>query len=102
MPRACSASSRTATGPSPSSATCRARDDSAAALTCSFTAPHWPIQAPPEITAKYKGRYDAGPEVLRLERLAKLKQLGLVPAGVEPHPVVAAFNSQDWDQLTAA
>ena len=76
--------------------------DPLALLTRSFTAPHWPIQAPPEVTAKYKGRYDAGPEVLRLERLQKLKSLGLVPSDVEPHPIVAAYNSQDWDKLSAA
>jgi len=27
-----------------------------------FQAPHWPLQAPQEIIAKYRGRYDAGPE----------------------------------------
>jgi arylsulfatase A-like enzyme len=58
-----------------------------------FTAPHctpisakwwqsswWsgPLQAPEEEVAKYKGRYDAGPEALRLERLERLKRLGLV------------------------
>ncbi|KAG9085767.1 hypothetical protein FRC07_013299, partial [Ceratobasidium sp. 392] len=34
-----------------------------------FTAPHWPLQAPPEITAKYAGRYDSGPHALRSHRL---------------------------------
>lgn len=41
-----------------------------------------PLQAPEEEVAKYKGRYDAGPEALRLERLAKLKELGLVAEDV--------------------
>jgi hypothetical protein len=41
-----------------------------------------PLQAPPEITAKYKGRYSDGPEALRLSRLAKLKELDLIGADV--------------------
>jgi arylsulfatase len=59
-----------------------------------------PLQAPQEIVDKYKGRYDAGPEVLRLERLAKLKELGLIDQDVEPHPVVAAYGTKEWDQLS--
>ncbi len=38
-----------------------------------FSAPHWPLQAPREIVEKYRGRYDAGPEALRQERLARLR-----------------------------
>jgi arylsulfatase A-like enzyme len=41
-----------------------------------------PLQAPREIIEKYKGRYDAGPEALRLDRLAKLKSLGLIEPDV--------------------
>ncbi|WP_242417640.1 arylsulfatase [Sphingomonas panni] len=50
-----------------------------------FTAPHWPLQAPPETIAKYKGRYDAGYEALRDARLARQKQLGLIPADAVAH-----------------
>ncbi len=63
-----------------------------------FSAPHWPLQAPVEIVDKYRGRYDAGPEVLRLERLAKLKTLGLIDADVEPHPLIE-LNTQ-WAALS--
>ncbi|MBD9481375.1 arylsulfatase [Pseudomonas sp. PDM14] len=63
-----------------------------------FSAPHWPLQAPADVVAKYAGRYDAGPDVLRQERLAKLQELGLSDASVEPHPV-RAFT-QEWDALT--
>ncbi|MCU1719474.1 arylsulfatase [Pseudomonas sp. 5P_3.1_Bac2] len=62
-----------------------------------FSAPHFPLQAPDELIAKYRGRYDAGPGVLREERLAKLKELGLVAEEVEAHPVVA--NTPEWDAL---
>ncbi|KAG8734909.1 hypothetical protein FRC10_011223, partial [Ceratobasidium sp. 414] len=65
-----------------------------------FTAPHWPLQAPPDITAKYASRYDAGPHVLRSQRLESLVKLGLIPQGITPHPIVPAYDSKDWDQLT--
>ncbi|MEK1904802.1 MAG: arylsulfatase [Pseudomonas sp.] len=63
-----------------------------------FSAPHWPLQAPQDVVAKYKGRYDAGPSVLRQERLARLKELGLVGENVEAHPVLPL--TQEWDKLT--
>lgn len=52
--------------------------------------PQGPLQAPEEEVEKYKGRYDAGPEALRLERLAKLKELGLVANDV--HRSVVAMT----------
>lgn len=65
-----------------------------------FTAPHWPLQAPQEYIKKYRGVYDDGPDALRARRLAKLKELGLVGADVEPHPVVAD-EVKEWADLTA-
>ncbi|MEC3948865.1 arylsulfatase [Sphingobium sp. HWE2-09] len=50
-----------------------------------YSTPHWPIQAPPEDIARYKGRYDAGYEALRDARLKRQKELGLVPADIQPH-----------------
>lgn len=64
-----------------------------------FTAPHWPLQAPEELVRKYRGVYDAGPDALRLRRLQRLKDMGLVPADVEPHPVVAD-EVKPWHELT--
>ncbi|WP_156686923.1 arylsulfatase [Mycobacterium sp. Marseille-P9652] len=66
-----------------------------------FQAPHWPLQAPRETIATYRGRYDAGPDALREERLAALKRLGLCPDDVEPHPVVAD-GAPEWADMTAA
>ena len=43
-----------------------------------FTAPHWPLQAPKALIAKYQGRYDAGPDALRSARLRRMKELGLL------------------------
>ncbi|KAG8687755.1 hypothetical protein FRC09_013307, partial [Ceratobasidium sp. 395] len=65
-----------------------------------FTVPHWPLQAPSEITAKYSGRYDDGPHALRSQRLESLSKLGLIPTGVTPHPVVPAYASKDWEELS--
>lgn len=45
----------------------------------SFTAPHWPLQAPDDAIKKYAGRYDAGYDALLDQRLQKLKTLGLLP-----------------------
>ena len=63
-----------------------------------FSAPHFPLQAPADLIAKYRGRYDAGPGVLRERRLAALKRLGLVAPDVVPHDVVA--NSAPWEELS--
>ncbi|WP_028449462.1 arylsulfatase [Chitinibacter tainanensis] len=63
-----------------------------------YSAPHWPLQAPDELIAKYADYYHAGPEALRQERLSRLKALGLVDAGVEAHPVVA--SNAEWEALS--
>lgn len=66
-----------------------------------FTAPHWPLQAPEESVKPYHGRYTEGPAALRLERLAALRDIGLIPADAIPHEVVAVPGEQpEWDQLT--
>lgn len=64
-----------------------------------FQAPHWPLHAPRETVAAYNGRYDAGPDALREERLAALVRLGLCPSDVEPHPVVAD-GAPEWADMT--
>lgn len=51
-----------------------------------FTAPHYPLHAPAEDIARHAGRYDAGYEVLRRERLARMEAMGLHAKGAEPHP----------------
>ncbi len=63
-----------------------------------FSAPHWPLQAPDDLVAKYRGRYDDGPDVLREQRLKRLIELGLCPPDVKPHPVVA--RSKAWGEMS--
>ena len=43
-----------------------------------YTAPHWPLHAHEEDIAKYKGRFDAGWDVLREERLDRLVKAGII------------------------
>jgi len=62
----------------------------------SFTAPHWPLQAPKEAYRKYEGQYDDGYEALRGQRIAGMRREGLLPynAPVAPLPVeVPSWNS---------
>ncbi|BCW88183.1 Arylsulfatase [Alphaproteobacteria bacterium SO-S41] len=77
----------------------RAKDDKPFFAYLAFSAPHWPLQAPDELIAKYRGRYDAGPEALRQARLVKLIELGLCPPDVVPHPVIA--KSKPWEEMSA-
>ncbi|TFK48816.1 arylsulfatase [Heliocybe sulcata] len=65
-----------------------------------FTAPHWPLQAPKEVMDKYRGWYDDGPAALRLKRLEKLKELGLIEPNVKPHDVVVVQGEPaEWDDM---
>ncbi len=64
----------------------------------SFTAPHWPLQAPDEYVSKYKGAYDDGYEVLREQRIVKAKKLGVIPADAIPYPRLQQVPP--WESLT--
>ena len=67
-----------------------------------FTAPHWPLQAPDEDIAKYRGKYDQGYEVIRARRIAKQKAQGLIPADFNPNPGLDASTGHPlWNGLTA-
>jgi arylsulfatase len=51
-----------------------------------FTAPHFPLQSPPDLIAKYRDRYRAGWDEIRRARIARLKDLGIItspPAAIE-------------------
>jgi arylsulfatase A-like enzyme len=64
-----------------------------------YTAPHWPLQAPKESIARFKGWYDEGYEALYAKRFARQKALGLVPKDAAPIDN-ARFNPR-WNSLTA-
>lgn len=68
-------------------------------LYLAFGAAHAPHQVPPEFIAKYKGKFDKGWDKVREERLARMKQLGMVPANTDLAP--RNNNVKAWDTLTA-
>jgi hypothetical protein len=60
-------------------------------------APHWPLQAKPEDIEKYKGKYDAGWDVVRERRFERQKEMGLLPpdATLSPrHP-----QARPWSEM---
>ena len=71
-------------------------------LYVAHTAPHWPLHAHEEDVAKYKGRFDAGWDKLREERLARLVESGIIhPAWklTERDPTQAPWTEaekRDW------
>ena len=61
-------------------------------------APHFPCMAPEETIAKFRGRYRAGWDQLRKDRLARQQQLGLIDSNwkLEPRPE----QIPAWDSLS--
>jgi arylsulfatase len=55
-------------------------------LYTAYQAPHFPIQAPPELSATYEKIYQQGWDKLRLKRLKKMKELGIIPANLSLPP----------------
>ena len=65
-------------------------------LYLAYTCPHFPLQAPAEDIARYRGKFRAGWDVLREERLKRMKAMGLVDTPLSPRaPKIPA-----WDSLT--
>lgn len=66
-------------------------------LYLAYNAPHFPLQAPPDEIAKFRGKYKSGWDKLREQRHARQKELGIVdkawPLSPRP-PLVRA-----WDKL---
>ena len=52
----------------------------------SFNAPHFPLHAPENVIEKYEEMYARGWDVMREERLARQKKMGLVPENLELTP----------------
>jgi len=55
-------------------------------LYLAFGATHAPHQAPPEFIRKYRGRFDAGWDVLREEWYQRQLQMGIIPPGTRLAP----------------
>jgi len=71
-------------------------------LYLAYTAPHWPLHAPPEDIAKYRGKYRDGWDALRERRHRKMVEMGIVDAKwrLTPRdPKAPAWDSvQDKDE----
>lgn len=65
-----------------------------------FTAPHWPLQAPADVIAKYEHRYEAGYEAIRHERIERQKALGILPRDFQPAKALSLWPR--WRKLTVA
>lgn len=63
-----------------------------------YTAPHWPLQAPEAYIDKYAGRYDEGYEALREQRIARAKELGVIPQEADMYPRLGTVRA--WDSLS--
>jgi arylsulfatase A-like enzyme len=80
----------------------RERPDDPYFLYVAYTAPHWPLHAPPEAVAKYRGRYDDGWDALRPERHRRLLAEGILDKSwpmSERDPQVPAWDDveeQEW------
>jgi len=65
-----------------------------------YTAPHDPLQVPDEYLDHYKGIYDQGYEVIKKERLARMKSIGIVEGSVPYNPGTGKFPQ--WEDLDDA
>lgn len=51
-----------------------------------YTAAHWPMHAPAEAVAKYKGQYDQGWDAVRAARYRRLQEMGITKSNWELTP----------------
>ncbi len=70
------------------------RSDDPFVLYLAFTAPHWPMHAPPEDIERYRGRYDTGWEPVRRGRFERMQKLGILPPGSRLSPL----DVKPWDE----
>jgi arylsulfatase len=65
-----------------------------------FTSPHWPLHAPADVIAKYKGKYDGGYEPVRQARFERMKQLGIISPETKLSPQAWKWEDQphkEWE-----
>ncbi|QPZ38326.1 arylsulfatase [Paramicrobacterium chengjingii] len=74
----------------------------------SYTAPHWPLHAIEEDVAKYAGRFSAGWDQLRRERLERLVAMGIIDKAwdlTDRDPRVPGWEDvtdQEWEAARMA
>ena len=67
-------------------------------LYVAYTAPHWPLHAPPEDIGRYRGRYAGGWDAARTARHERLKAAGLLDARWPISP--RDPEAPPWDDVT--
>ena len=63
-----------------------------------FTAPHDPLHVPDDWLDRYKGMYDDGYNALRIRRLARMRELGIVPQETTLGPWLELVPR--WEELS--
>ena len=51
-----------------------------------YTAPHYPLQAPDEFIERYNGVYDVGYDAIYDARVARMKEMRIIPQNMVPAP----------------
>lgn len=69
-------------------------------LYLAYNAPHFPLQAPPEDIARWRGKYKVGWDKLRQARYERLIALGMIDKAWPLSPRLEAVPA--WDSLTPA
>ncbi|WP_299556374.1 arylsulfatase [Seonamhaeicola sp.] len=64
-------------------------------LYMAYNAPHFPLEAPDEDIAKYRGKYMEGWDKLREEKHVRMKKLGVIPQNA----VLSPPDNVNWDSL---
>lgn len=59
---------------------------------------HSPIQVPSEWADRYRGKYDAGWDAIRLARFKRMREMGLIPADTVLPP--RESDDRAWDDLS--
>jgi arylsulfatase len=73
------------------------RPDQPLFMYVAYTAPHWPLHAPKEDVARYRGSYMKGWDAVRADRLKRLRNLGIVSAQWPLSPRDPAAG--DWQAM---
>lgn len=60
-----------------------------------YTAAHWPLHAPDDEIARYKGKYDGGYEPIRKARFERLRKMGMLHPEWELSPQAGDWNTLD-------
>jgi len=77
-----------------------AKDDKPFFIYLAHAAPHWPLHAPAETRAKYKGVFDQGWETQRATRYQRQLELGLFKADNHPLPPIDPGRRGRWAELS--